>query len=253
MLLLLLLYTTSFSNFFSHQRGWEHLWWSKAFSSDVLSQRSHWLRGSLLCRRWSWSLCQCHQPSDREVLRIYHLLLLGMCPPHLGPLTSPCQTSVLAFWPSSDELKRSWWFPISAPGKLLVLWTLTARWKRFNTKMQSILLGCLVYDFLDWLVELVNFIVIAPTCWYINTYDGDIERSCCQELIDIFHIVSAHAYIGHVARYFSIIGETLLRWGKRISSHWYFLCNQWYWIILIINFLISFRSNCQPDWNEANY
>ena len=38
-------------------------------------------------------------------------------------------------------------------------------------------------------------------------------------LLDLFHIVCAHAYIGHVARYFSIIGETLQRWGKRILSH----------------------------------
>ena len=37
--------------------------------------------------------------------------------------------------------------------------------------------------------------------------------------IDLFHIVCAHAYICHVARYFSIIGETLQRWGKRILSH----------------------------------
>ena len=37
--------------------------------------------------------------------------------------------------------------------------------------------------------------------------------------IDLFHIVSAHAYIGHVARYFPIIGETLQRWGKWILSH----------------------------------
>ena len=37
--------------------------------------------------------------------------------------------------------------------------------------------------------------------------------------IDLFHIVSAHAYIGHVTRYFPIIGETLQRWGKRILSH----------------------------------
>ena len=44
--------------------------------------------------------------------------------------------------------------------------------------------------------------------------------------IDLFHIVSAHAYIGHVARYFPIIGETLQRWGKRILSHGYILCNQ---------------------------
>ena len=44
--------------------------------------------------------------------------------------------------------------------------------------------------------------------------------------IDLFHIVSAHAYKGHVARYLSIIGETLQRWGKRILSHCYYLCNQ---------------------------
>ena len=37
--------------------------------------------------------------------------------------------------------------------------------------------------------------------------------------IDLFHIVFAHAYISHVTRYFSIIGETLQRWGKRILSH----------------------------------
>ena len=40
--------------------------------------------------------------------------------------------------------------------------------------------------------------------------------------IDLFHIVSAHACIGHVTRYFSIIGETLHRWGKRIFCHWHF-------------------------------
>ena len=38
-------------------------------------------------------------------------------------------------------------------------------------------------------------------------------------VIDLFHIVCAHAYIGHLARYFSIIGETLHRWGKRSLSH----------------------------------
>ena len=37
--------------------------------------------------------------------------------------------------------------------------------------------------------------------------------------IDLFHIVSAHAYIGLMVRYFPIIGETLQRWGKRILSH----------------------------------
>ena len=50
--------------------------------------------------------------------------------------------------------------------------------------------------------------------------------SASDMLIDLFHIVSAHAYKGHVARYLSIIGETLQRWGKRILSHCYFLCNQ---------------------------
>ena len=34
--------------------------------------------------------------------------------------------------------------------------------------------------------------------------------------IDLFFIVSAHACIGHVMRYFPIIGETL---GQRILSH----------------------------------
>ena len=39
------------------------------------------------------------------------------------------------------------------------------------------------------------------------------------KLIDLFHILFAHACIGHVTRYFSIIGETLHRWGKQILSH----------------------------------
>ena len=45
---------------------------------------------------------------------ISHLLLLGICPPHLGFLTYQGQTSVLtglAFLSSSDELERS-----SSPG-----------------------------------------------------------------------------------------------------------------------------------------
>ena len=41
------------------------------------------------------------------------------------------------------------------------------------------------------------------------------KQSCT---IDLFHIVSAHAYISHVTCYFSIIGETLHRWGKRILA-----------------------------------
>ena len=45
------------------------------------------------------------------------------------------------------------------------------------------------------------------------------KKNAFSPQIDLFHIVSAHAYIGHVARYFPIIGETLQRWGKRILSH----------------------------------
>ena len=40
-----------------------------------------------------------------------------------------------------------------------------------------------------------------------------------RDIIDLFHIIFAHAYMVHVARYFSIIGETLQRWGKWILSH----------------------------------
>ena len=43
-------------------------------------------------------------------MRIFQLLLLEKCIPHLSPLTSEGQTSVyarLAFWRSSDELERS--------------------------------------------------------------------------------------------------------------------------------------------------
>ena len=66
-----------------------------------------------------------------------------------------------------------------------------------------------------------NFRVTSCLC------RGDLERYFNNQsdtrlhfaLIDPFHIVCAHAYIGHVARYFSIIGETLQRWGKRILSH----------------------------------
>ena len=49
------------------------------------------------------------------MVRIYHLLLLGKCLPHLGPSTSQIQTFVLAgmvFSPSSDELEKS-----SSPGQ----------------------------------------------------------------------------------------------------------------------------------------
>ena len=49
-----------------------------------------------------------------------------------------------------------------------------------------------------------------------NLSDDNVSRFI---VIDLFHIVCAHAYIGHVARYFSIIGETLQRWGKQILSH----------------------------------
>ena len=41
----------------------------------------------------------------------------------------------------------------------------------------------------------------------------------CSDTIDLFHSVFAHACIGHVKRYFSIIGETSHRWGKWILSY----------------------------------
>ena len=62
-----------------------------------------------------------------------------------------------------------------------------------------------------------------------SSYDSAPDKKGYRDnlgTIAIFHIVSAHTYIGHVARYIPIIGETLQRWGKRILSHWYFLCNQ---------------------------
>ena len=54
---------------------------------------------------------------------------------------------------------------------------------------------------------------------FCNIQTDIVTCQNCSHLIDLFHIVSAHAYIGHVARYFPIIGETLQRWGKRILSH----------------------------------
>ena len=51
----------------------------------------------------------------------------------------------------------------------------------------------------------------------IESVSEDFPSYSCQ--IDLFHILCAHAYIGQVARYFSIIGEPLQRWGKRILSH----------------------------------
>ena len=52
---------------------------------------------------------------------------------------------------------------------------------------------------------------------YIFTHEvsGNIRK----KWIYLFHIVSAHACIGHVTHYFPIIGETLHRWGKRILNH----------------------------------
>ena len=45
---------------------------------------------------------------------------------------------------------------------------------------QNVLLRCLVYGFLELLVEVVDLTVIMTRCWCINLYDGDIERSCSQ-------------------------------------------------------------------------
>ena len=63
----------------------------------------------------------------------------------------------------------------------------------------------------------------ADTCSIFATVCPNHFEMCP---IDLFHIVFAHACICHVTRYFSIIGETLHRWGKRILNHWHFLCNQ---------------------------
>ena len=49
----------------------------------------------------------------------------------------------------------------------------------------------------------------TPRCKYSLATEGNRPFSHC----------FAHACIGHVTRYFSIIGETLHRWGKRILSH----------------------------------
>ena len=40
----------------------------------------------------------------------------------------------------------------------------------------------------------------------------------------LFNIISAHAFTAHVTGYFSIIGETSHRWGKRIINFIYFGC-----------------------------
>ena len=52
---------------------------------------------------------------------------------------------------------------------------------------------------------------------------ADRHHKACR--INLFHIVFAHACIGHMTRYFSIIDETLQRWRKRILSHWHYLYN----------------------------
>ena len=45
---------------------------------------------------------------------------------------------------------------------------------------QNVLPWCLVYGFLELLVEVFDLTVIMTRCWCINLYDGDIERSCSQ-------------------------------------------------------------------------
>ena len=47
---------------------------------------------------------------------------------------------------------------------------------------------------------------------------GALHSVCSILLIDLLHIVNAHVCIAHVMRYFSIIGETLHRWGKRFQA-----------------------------------
>ena len=57
--------------------------------------------------------------------------------------------------------------------------------------------------------------------------------------IDLFHIVSAHAYIGHVARCFSIIGKTFHKWGKRILSHTFYVISDNCFNHLFSHFFLS--------------
>ena len=60
---------------------------------------------------------------------------------------------------------------------------------------------------------------------FLNISISTLMFVCSIYLIDLFHIVSAHACVGHASRDFLIIGETLHRWGKQILSQWHFLCD----------------------------
>ena len=48
------------------------------------------------------------------------------------------------------------------------------------TTTQNVILSCLIYGFLELLVEVVNLTVLMTRWWCINLYDGDVERSCSQ-------------------------------------------------------------------------
>ena len=67
-------------------------------------------------------------------------------------------------------------------------------------------------------------------------------KSC--EKIDFFHIISADACIGHVARYFPIISQTLHRWGKQILSHltFYVISANLFVLIIFLTFLFIIKS-----------
>ena len=59
----------------------------------------------------------------------------------------------------------------------------------------------------------------------------------------LFHIVYAHAYIGHVAHFFSIIGDTIHRWGQTDFKSLILSMSLVIISCLIIHFHISFRRN----------
>ena len=80
------------------------------------------------------------------MVRISQLLLLEKRMPHLGPSTSQDQTLVLAGLVFTRNRKiiitRSWSLPMSASGKLLVLWMLTPDRKRLLIEMKLIWVWC---------------------------------------------------------------------------------------------------------------
>ena len=135
-LLLLLLHTAPSSNLSSHHRGREHLWWPMAFSCDV----PKYLTGCI---------SHCCIVGGNHGIDVHVLItqskewceLQGKVQATSGFLSfsrsnlSLCWFGFLAFFRRTQKIiiTWSWSFPVSAPGKLLVLWMLTPDRKRFFT------------------------------------------------------------------------------------------------------------------------